>query len=150
MVPWCFAPVDATHPNGNPSKEYYQYVALREERHVLTEPFSCHSGDVLFAFGTFGQFSVPYRDELDLPYSQFVVDHWAAFARTYDPNPDLALLRARNYTATIAQLAQTKQWAPVSASDPRVRVFAVPARMEPFPEQKQCAFLQLPLDFYEH
>ncbi|KZV87962.1 carboxylesterase from carbohydrate esterase [Exidia glandulosa HHB12029] len=132
--PTCDPPVDDAHPLGDTTKEY----------------FHCHSGELYYTWGTLGQFSLPFRDGLDLPFSQFVQDHWTAFAHTHDPNPDPALLIARGYTATLQQLARTGRWEPVTTRNLRMKIFDTPARFEAFQESKQCDFLNFPLDFYEN
>lgn len=132
--PTCDPPKDDAHPLGDTTKEY----------------FHCHSGELYYAWGTLGQFSLPFRDSLDLPFSQFVQDHWISFAHTHDPNPDPALLLVRGYTETLKQLARTGRWQPVTTRNLRMKIFDTPARFEAFQEKAQCDFLGFPLDFYEH
>ncbi|KAG5220135.1 alpha/beta-hydrolase [Salix suchowensis] len=69
--PTCEAPITASHPSGDPSLPYLQ----------------CHSGELYYVFGTLGQFPLPFRDDDDLGFNQFILDSWASFARTFDPNP---------------------------------------------------------------
>lgn len=56
----CNAPPDATHPAGNPEKEYWK----------------CHSGDLTTTFSTWRRWGLPERDEYDTPYEQMVLDYW--------------------------------------------------------------------------
>ncbi|KAJ6526421.1 cholinesterase [Mycena capillaripes] len=129
----CDPPVTPTHPFGDPSLPYFQ----------------CHSGELYFNFGTLGQSQLPFRDAHDLPFEQLTVDAWAAFARTYNPNPDAAFLAARGYAGTAAALREWGTWGDVSSAKP-VRVLAWPSRGSDWLEQAQCEVLGFPLDFYEH
>lgn len=49
-------------------------------------------------------------DGNDVPFLQLVVDHWAAFATTGDPNPGLGWLRARGHEATLREVQRTGRW----------------------------------------
>ncbi|RDL31458.1 Carboxylic ester hydrolase [Venustampulla echinocandica] len=97
-APVCDAPITSTHPHGNPDQEY----------------FKCHSGELYYVFGTILRMGYTLRDENDLPFEQFTLDSWTSFARTYDPNPDVGLLKARNYSNTIAEIEKSGTWAPLS------------------------------------
>ncbi|KAF7375369.1 Cholinesterase [Mycena sanguinolenta] len=130
----CDPPITPTHPFGDPSLPYFQ----------------CHSGELYFTWGNLGQGSLPFRDEFDLPFEQAAVDAWTAFARTYNPNPDLRYLRARGYTSTATALNEWGLWEDVKSNAP-VRIWAWPSRgSDGWLEQKQCEILGLPLNFYEH
>ena len=79
------------------------------------------------------------------------MDIWTSFARTFDPNPQLAYLEARGYTNTIDQLKKAGPWNPLSKADSRtLRVLDVPAKLQSFSEEAQCNFTNLPFDFYEN
>ncbi|KAH7103473.1 carboxylesterase from carbohydrate esterase [Auriculariales sp. MPI-PUGE-AT-0066] len=112
----CEPPKDVEHPNGDPSKEY----------------FKCHSGELYYVWGTLGVNARPFRDALDLPFSQFVTDHWGAFFHKHDPNPDPALLAVRGYTSTLQQLAKAGRWAPVTPHNLKLRIFDTPSRISGF------------------
>jgi acetylcholinesterase len=59
---------------------------------------TCHSNDVLPAWGTLNsktQFVHPYYSYADLLHSQLLNDVFGAFFRTYDPNPDVEMLKLR-------------------------------------------------------
>jgi hypothetical protein len=86
----CNAPKTPTHPNGDPGGEY----------------FKCHSGDLTQVFGTWRRLGLPERDPNDTPFTQSIMDYWTSFARTHDPNPDAAYLRARGYVNTTAQIGE--------------------------------------------
>ncbi|KAJ3743674.1 alpha/beta-hydrolase [Lentinula detonsa] len=72
--------------------------------------YRCHSGDLYEVFGTYHIFSQPLRIPADISYTDLVQDIWTAFARTGDPNPDLADLAARGpaYQSTLRLLQDTK------------------------------------------
>ena len=136
--PVCEAPPSPGYPNGDPSKEY----------------FKCHSGELYYVFGTLLFNGLPPRDEYDIPMSQFAVDTWSAFARTYDPTPDLAFLNARGFTNTSAEIAKSgRPWSPVVAGEPlELRLMEYPSAEEPFgiyDGQDQCRALGFPINYYE-
>lgn len=133
--PVCEPPATAEFPNGDPNLPY----------------FRCHGGDLLYAFGNLGQFSMPFRDAGDLFFSQYIVDLWTSFGRTFDPNPDVSFLQARGYTATLEQISKEEPW------DKATRAQKAPLRIlnsnftisVPFQEAEQCPFLGIPPDFDE-
>ncbi|KAI0918550.1 hypothetical protein AcV5_002511 [Taiwanofungus camphoratus] len=132
--PVCNAPVDSTHPYGDPLQEY----------------FKCHSGELYYVFASLPS-TLPYRDAEDLLFTQQMLDVWTSFARTYNPNPDPLFLAVRGYTSTAAQLAQEGPWLPVTndtlATTP-LRTLQWPSYMAPFAEQAQCEFLGYPLNYF--
>ncbi|OCH86808.1 carboxylesterase from carbohydrate esterase [Obba rivulosa] len=133
--PVCDAPVDAEHPFGDPSKEY----------------FKCHSGDLYYTFGNLPTATLPYRDADDLPFMQLTLDTWASFARTFNPNPDPAFLKARGLSGTAALIAKQSLWEPVTGANVNakpLRVLQLPSFMDVFSEGAQCEFMSLPLDFF--
>jgi len=82
--------------------------------------------------------------------SQLMLDTWAAFAWNHNPNPSFALLSARNYDVTLANVKKTGTWQPVTVKNPTLRLLDFPsARQIPFEEVDECAFLGFPLDYYE-
>ena len=131
--PTCEAPKTAEHPLGDPSLPYYK----------------CHSGELYYVFGTAIRQGRQPRDQEDVPFSQYLLDSWTAFARTTDPNPELRFLGARGYANTSAVVERVAPWKPVSARDPEVRVLDVQPRDEKFREREQCEVLELPLDYYD-
>ncbi|KAL4994731.1 Carboxylesterase family-domain-containing protein [Aspergillus recurvatus] len=59
---------------------------------------TCHSNDVLPAWGTLNSKTLdvlPYYGVADLQHSQLLNDIFGSFFRSYDPNPDVGMLRAR-------------------------------------------------------
>ncbi|KAL4771000.1 Alpha/Beta hydrolase protein [Aspergillus nidulans var. acristatus] len=59
---------------------------------------TCHSNDVLPAWGTLNSKTIdvlPYYGLADLQHSQLLNDIFGSFFRSYDPNPDLDMLRLR-------------------------------------------------------
>lgn len=131
-APLCDAPITASHPYGDPNQEY----------------FKCHSGDLYFVFGNILSMGYHLRDENDLLFSQFVLDSWASFARTWNPNPDPAFLIARKYLNTLTEVEARGGWPPVSRDKLMLRELQWPSRNIPFRDVKQCAALGWPLDYF--
>lgn len=129
----CQPPVSAEFPYGDPSQPY----------------FKCHSGDVYEVFGTILFNNQPFRDDNDVPFEQFAVDTWVAFARTFDPNPDLAYLEARGYTNTTEVVKETGQWVPATKGNLTLRALTWPPYQSGFREEEQCDGLGLPLTYWE-
>lgn len=137
-APVCDAPITPSHPLGDPSAEY----------------FKCHSGELYYVFGSLLFNNLLPRDQLDIPMSQFTLDSWTAFARTYDPNPSLAYLSARGFTNTSAEVRRAGRWIPVSNSTEglTLRLLQYPSVQESFGvygPQSQCVALGFPLDYWE-
>lgn len=131
--PACEAPVTAAHPFGDPSAPYYK----------------CHSGELYAVFGTtVSQGRVP-RDQNDIPFSQFIVDTWSAFARTGNPTPDAAFLNARGFTNTSMYVTKGGKWDPVGEGNKTpVRILDVDVRNEGWREVEQCDVLGQGLEYY--
>lgn len=130
---WCDAPNSTAYPHGNPDEEY----------------FKCHAGEQLMVFGTALRSGQPDRDGLDVPFMQLVVDYWAAFARAFDPNPDLGYLTARGYSNTTAQIEATGRWEPVAAASPQMRLLQWNGGQIPFFRGDQCQAIGAPLEVLE-
>jgi hypothetical protein len=136
--PVCQAPPSPGYPYGDPLKEY----------------FKCHSGELYYVFGTLLFNGLPPRDQYDIPMSQFTVDTWAAFVRTYNPTPDPAFLAARGFTNTTAEIARSgEQWMPVEVGQPlTLRLMEYPSMEESFGiygKRSECDVLGFPRDYYE-
>ncbi|OCL13561.1 cholinesterase [Glonium stellatum] len=132
-APVCDAPKTSSHSYGDPSLEY----------------FKCHSGELFFVFGTLYRQGLPSRDDLDIPFSQYALDSWTAFARSYDPNPDHDFLAARGYTNTTNMLLRSGRWESVCEDEPMLRQLQAPISLDVgFREIKQCEALGFPLDYY--
>ncbi|KAF5372239.1 hypothetical protein D9758_005066 [Tetrapyrgos nigripes] len=111
----------AARSNAFPS--LYVYVMQRAYGEFQFNPFNlctfpvgqpqpyyrCHAGDLYEVFGTYYFFNQPPREDNDFYYTALVQDLWTSFARTHDPNPSLALLKARGpaYGSTLNLLQQT-------------------------------------------
>ncbi|KAI1115119.1 cholinesterase, partial [Nemania sp. NC0429] len=128
----CEPPKSKSHPLGDLSGEY----------------FKCHSGEIYYIFGNIAREGLPMRDDFDLPFQQFVVDSFSAFARTYDPNPDLAYLRARGYSSTIREIERSGKWKAATKNHLTKRTLQWPSVESPFNELDQCKDLGLPLNHY--
>lgn len=127
----CGAPKTPSHPNGDPSLEY----------------FKCHAGDLANTFGNVARVGFPDRDGLDAPFGQLVTDYWTTFARNLNPNPDMGYLKARGYWNTINQIQVSGAWEKVDAGNPRMMELQWNSLMVPFRDVAQCAVLGYPLDF---
>ncbi|KAI9693000.1 MAG: hypothetical protein M1822_004995 [Bathelium mastoideum] len=129
----CNPPISPSYMWGDPSAEYYK----------------CHSGDLFYVFGNILRSGQPERDENDIPFSQFIVDMWTSFARTHNPNPDLAYLLARGYNNTINELRTAGVWEPLNTTQPSYRQLQWPSTQMPLNERAQCKALGFPLDYYD-
>jgi hypothetical protein len=91
------------------------------------------------------------RDDNDLRLSQFILDSWTSFARSYNPSPDRAFLKARGYTNTTLEFDQTGEWSPVTKSNTgalAMRLLQWGCKQVDFRDVEQCAALDWPLDYY--
>ncbi|KAF4898413.1 Bile salt-activated lipase [Colletotrichum fructicola] len=133
----CEAPKSKEHPNGNPESS--------------TDNLRCHSGELVSLFGNLARQRLPFRDEYDLPWEQYLVDTFTSFARTYDPNPDKDFLRARGFNSTLEAFEKSGPWEPSMKGNMSMRSIDWPVEkqmMRGFKDLEQCKFLNLPLDFY--
>ncbi|KAK0621458.1 Alpha/Beta hydrolase protein [Bombardia bombarda] len=133
----CQPPRTASHPHGDPSLPY----------------FKCHSGELYYVFGNLARQGLPMRDEHDLPFEQLVLDRFAAFVRTYDPNPDGGFLRARGYASTLGEVEREGgRWEPsVKGSGlggMTMRALEWPSWQGGFREVEQCEGLGLGVEGY--
>jgi carboxylesterase type B len=131
--PACEAPRTSAHPFGDPNLPF----------------FKCHSGELYSVFGTTVRQGRPPRDADDVPFSQFVVDTWTAFARTGKPTPDSVFLDARGFANTTKYVERAGRWEPVGKTVTPVRVLKVGGGSEGWREVQQCKVLGLPLDYYD-
>ncbi|KAK6535002.1 hypothetical protein TWF281_006300 [Arthrobotrys megalospora] len=135
--PQCNPPPTAEKPLGDFSKEYYK----------------CHAGELSYTFGTMGYMGMPDRDDGgDVLFMQWMVDLWASFVRTGDPNPDPAFLKARGYFGTIEKIKKEGGWKKAvgkkGANDVRVLQLEG-AVMKGYTEVEQCAAMGFELEYYE-
>ncbi|KAL7626796.1 hypothetical protein AAE478_003570 [Parahypoxylon ruwenzoriense] len=129
----CEAPRTAARPHGDPDAEYLK----------------CHSGELYYIFGNLARQGPPMRDEHDLPFERLVLDAFAAFARTFDPNPDARFLAARGYASTLDEVRRAGRWLPATAeSGMTMRTLQWSSFQGPFAEAEQCEALGLGLDYY--
>lgn len=132
--PLCQAPITPAFPNGDPSREY----------------FKCHSGELYYVFGNVLRQGLPFRDEYDLPFEQFVLDSWAAFARSMNPTPEFGYLKARGYESTLRQVEESGSWMPFARGEYRLKRLQWPPSMAELDETEQCRALNLSLTYYDH
>jgi len=134
--PWCVPPKDAAHPDGDPEGgEYYK----------------CHAGEQLVTFGNARRAGRPDRDGRDTPFMRLVVDYWAAFARTGDPNPAEEDLSVRGHWDTLERVRSGGKWEAVNTKKPSLRLLQWNGRQMPFAEMDggRCRALGIPLDVLE-
>lgn len=133
--PACEAPPTLEHPFGDPGLPYYK----------------CHSGELYYVFGTLVREGAHIRDENDIPFSQYILDSWTAFARTGNPVPDSRFLEARGFTNTTKLVKAAGRWAPVKGGDDErsLRVLDVKTRNEGWREVGQCDALGFGLGYYD-
>ncbi|KAH8901315.1 alpha/beta-hydrolase [Thozetella sp. PMI_491] len=132
--PYCSPPKTEARPYGDPDLPY----------------FRCHSSDMLVMWGTIARIGSPDRDGLDFPFSRLILDYWASFIRTADPNPDPAYMKARGYLESLEQAQSSGPWTPVDASNPLTRELQWNGRMMPFLDGSICAGLGLSFTSLEH
>ncbi|TDZ37042.1 Cholinesterase 1 [Colletotrichum spinosum] len=133
----CQAPKTKKYPNGNPES--------------LVNNLRCHSGELLPLFGNLARQGLPFRDEYDLPWQQYIVDTFTSFARTYNPNPDRDFLRARGFDSTLEALEKSGPWEPAVKGDMKIRSIGWPVKNDMvgnFRDLEQCKWLKMPLGFY--
>ncbi|KAJ7074030.1 alpha/beta-hydrolase [Mycena amicta] len=87
--------------------------------------YRCHSGDLYEVFGTYHIFDQPVRNARDIAYTTMVQDMWSSFARTGNPNPSKAYLKARGYTSTLNALSGWT-WEEYSEEQPKVAQLQYP------------------------
>jgi hypothetical protein len=131
--PVCEAPVTPEHPFGDPTLPFYK----------------CHSGELYAVFGTtVSERRIP-RDDNDIPFSQYILDSWSAFARTGDPTPTNDYLSARGFTNTTMFVEKAGAWDPVGAGNAKpVRVLEANVRNEAWRELPQCEALGTGLEYF--
>ncbi|KAK7055757.1 carboxylic ester hydrolase [Favolaschia claudopus] len=106
-----------------------------------TEPpyYRCHSGDLYEVFGTYHIFAQPVRNPRDIHYTTLIQDMWAAFARTGNPNPPLAYLKARGYDST-AEVVGRWRWKRYTKERPAVAELEYPGvgTRVGMPDRERC------------
>ena len=131
--PACEAPITPSHPFGDPNAPFYK----------------CHSGELYSVFGTTVRQGRPPRDDVDVPFSQYIVDTWTAFARTGKPTPDAAFLSARGFANTTMFVEAGGEWTQVGESDKPIRVLDTRVRNEGWREVEQCEVLGQGLGYFD-
>ncbi|OAL47926.1 alpha/beta-hydrolase [Pyrenochaeta sp. DS3sAY3a] len=131
--PACEAPATPAHPFGDPDAPSYK----------------CHSGELYAVFGTtISQGRAP-RDDADIPFSQYVVDAWASFARTGHPDPQAAFLEARGFKNT-SRVLEGGAWSAVGERSGRdVRVLGGRGGMEGWREEGECGVLGMGRGYWD-
>lgn len=131
--PHCDPPATDEFPHGDPSREYLK----------------CHVGEQMIVFGTVLRAGLPDRDGLDVPFMQLVMDYWASFAWTRNPNPDEGYLRARGYHGTLAQVGKVGEWEAAGVEGAKLRLLEWNGGQVEEPEAMQCQALGIPLNFWD-
>jgi carboxylesterase type B len=132
MTSVCDPPKTPDHPDGDPALPY----------------FKCHSGELYYVFGNLAFQGLPERDGKDLPFERFVLDSFASFARTGNPNPDRGFLEARGFNGTAEEIEKAGQWKPARKGELSMRVLDWPSWQGGFREGSQCEGLGLGLGYY--
>jgi hypothetical protein len=94
-----------------------------------------------YEFGNIKRQNLPLRDENDLPFSQFDLDSWAAFAESGNPNPDRAFLKARGYENTAWHLEKAGDWMLVRYRNWSMMELQLPSLQVPIRDVEQCGAL---------
>lgn len=131
----CNPPKSATHPNGDPSKEY----------------FKCHSGELYYVFGNLVRQGLPMRDEHDAPFERLVLDMFAGFIRTGDPNEGVEgdWVRARGFDLEEGRRGFGEgKWEASEKGRQTTRVLDWPGYQTGFRELEQCKALGLGVEEY--
>lgn len=111
--------------------------------------FVCHVGEIVLAFGSLNYATksvLPYRNQKEVLYSQFLHDTWSAFIRTHDPTPaaDYLLARGRKYAHTYdifyKQGFEIKPY--TNRRDTAVLGYPEDLRTGVSPFEEQCAFFE--------
>ena len=104
---------------------------------------------MFFVFGTLYQQGLPSRDDLDIPFSQFTLGSWTAFAQSLNPDPDHYFLAARGYINTTSMLLRSGRWESVRKDELVLRQLQAPISPDVgLRKTKQCEALGFPLDYY--
>ncbi|KJX93105.1 carboxylesterase from carbohydrate esterase like protein [Zymoseptoria brevis] len=121
-------PITSAFPSGNPEAAY----------------FRLHGADLGFAYGN----QAPLRDAQDLMASQLISGYFAQFAKTGDPNANVAYLQARGYTEELEAAEGSGSWDVVSGKmGPGMRLDAK-SRLAGWEEMEQCAWLGYGVEYY--
>lgn len=103
----------------------------------------------MLVFSTWRRWGLPERDADDTPFTQFVLDTWSAWARTYNPTPDAAYLAARGYVNTTAEIERAgSTWVPVTGSSQTERWLQWPSEQMEFGHAAECNAFGQPLDYF--
>ncbi|KAK6544785.1 hypothetical protein TWF694_001468 [Orbilia ellipsospora] len=133
--PLCSPPLTAEKPLGDFDAEYYK----------------CHAGELWYTFGNVKFTEHIDRDGLDILFSQYMLDLWASFMWTGNPNPNQDLLRARGFHTTLDRIAINGMWEKVDVGKDggTMRVLQWNSVQTPFSDKEQCEAMGIPLNYYE-
>lgn len=113
------------------------------------EYFKCHAGEQLIVFGNLARASQPDRDGRDSGFARMVVDIWAAFARTGNPDISAEELRVRGFADTAERLARAGSWSTVKSERPMLRLFQWDGGMRDFSDVDACEKMGFGLKYFE-
>ena len=116
----------------------------------------CHSGELLYVFGNILREGLPLRDEIDIQFERMVLDLFASFARSGNPNADQGYLSARGFDGTSKLLAMAGAWEPAVKGGEKLMALDWPetdgkaggGMMEGFRDVEQCEVLDVGLEYY--
>ncbi|KAH9868970.1 hypothetical protein J1614_008047 [Plenodomus biglobosus] len=110
--------------------------------------YRCHSGELYAVFGTTISHGNLPRDDDDIPFSQFILDSWTAFARTGAPRIEEEFAQSRGFANSSAWAARAGPWEPLGAGERRVRILGTEVFDTEFRNGEQCEVLGLGLGYY--
>lgn len=140
-------------PEGNRNKSTERYL-------------KCHSGELKYVFGNLAFLDYEDADGDDYNFSRMILDTWASFIRTGNPNLNADWLRSRGYHSTLEHVQKTKMWRAIGDKDAEpsaestqmgtngnfpgesVRILDWPSRNTGWRDLEQCYELRVPLEFY--
>ncbi|KAF3158062.1 hypothetical protein TWF788_005080 [Orbilia oligospora] len=114
------------------------------------EYFKCHSGIVDANLGALIWSGLMPRDDLDIPFSQLLVDYWSSFAWNHEPNPKKKYLEARGYWNTLGQVKKTGEWEALRWRNPTMRWLQWDGYQRGLSEVTQCHHMGLGLNYLEN
>lgn len=136
-------------------------------RNKATERYlKCHSGELYYVFGNLAFLGIEDADGDDYNFSRMIVDTWASFVRTGDPNLNADWLRSRGYHSTLGHVEKTKMWRAIGDKNAEtspdttqqstngnypgesIRILDWPSKNTGWRDLEQCFALRIPLEFY--
>ncbi|GKT48772.1 cholinesterase [Colletotrichum spaethianum] len=138
-------PIEPGYPNGDPEKPYFRL-------HGADMPWVFVSGvppDAVSKFSDCPKANLyTIRDDNDLRSVQLSSAYFASFVRELQPNPEATYLSVRGYTDSIAGVAASDAWEPVSGLEGPIKRLDVVSKTDTFQDREQCNFLNYSVSYY--